>query len=166
MSNGKDRLDHPMHTGNHDAGGRFAKGNRAARGHGAPHASAVQRLRGAMLKAVTAADIAAILERLVRLAKGGDVGAAREVLDRCLGKAAASMTLTAELEGETSNVLIVLPPKDGCSASDKPAGLGPSERVRRPVRRPERPEPPAEPPDGGDDGQDEGDDGDFGGLLP
>lgn len=40
-----------------------------------------------MLSAVTIADIQAIMIELVELAKGGNISAAREVLDRCVGKA-------------------------------------------------------------------------------
>lgn len=45
-----------------------------------------------MLEAVTEKDMAAILGTLVELAKGGNVPAAKEVLDRCLGR-----TLEADL---------------------------------------------------------------------
>lgn len=66
------------------ASGRFAKGNPG--GPGNPHAQQVGKLRSAMLRAVTEADVKAIVARLVKLAKEGNVQAAREVLDRCVGK--------------------------------------------------------------------------------
>ncbi len=67
-----------------DALGRFTKGNRG--GPGNPHARQVGRLRAALLTAVTDEDVAAIVHRLVQLALEGNVQAAREVLDRCLGR--------------------------------------------------------------------------------
>ena len=66
------------------ANGRFQVGNPG--GPGNPHARAVGRLRSAMLGAVTDEDIKAICARLVAMAREGNVAAAREVLDRCLGK--------------------------------------------------------------------------------
>lgn len=64
--------------------GRFAKGNPG--GPGNPQAKAVARLRSAMLEAIGPEDIAAVARQLVALAKSGNVQAAREVLDRCLGR--------------------------------------------------------------------------------
>jgi hypothetical protein len=65
-------------------GGRFAPGNKAAVGN--PHARRVARLRSALLKAVTPADMKAIVARLVQDARAGNVQAAREVIERSLGK--------------------------------------------------------------------------------
>lgn len=66
-------------------GGRpFKKGNPG--GPGNPLAFQVNNLRAALVNAVTRADIEAIAEKLVERAKAGDVQAAREVLDRCIGK--------------------------------------------------------------------------------
>ncbi len=65
--------------------GRFAPGNPG--GPGNPHAPTVARLRAAILAAVTPDDIEAIVRALVHRAKGGDLGAARELLDRAIGKA-------------------------------------------------------------------------------
>ena len=67
-----------------DSGGRFAKGN--AGGPGNPYARRVGLLRDAMLQAVTEADMKAIVRTLIEQAKGGDVRAAKEVIDRCLGR--------------------------------------------------------------------------------
>lgn len=64
--------------------GRFAPGNTG--GPGNPFAKAVGQLRSALLAAVTKADIEAIVAGLVKEAKAGNVPAAREVLDRCLGR--------------------------------------------------------------------------------
>lgn len=66
------------------AGGRFAPGN--AGGPGNPYARAIGQLRSALLAAVTPDDIQAIIAGLVEEARAGNVAAAREVLDRCLGR--------------------------------------------------------------------------------
>jgi hypothetical protein len=66
------------------ASGRFAKGNPG--GPGNPHSRRVSALREALLASVTAADIRAVARALVSKAKGGDVPAVRELLDRLLGK--------------------------------------------------------------------------------
>lgn len=65
-------------------GGRFAPGNPG--GPGNPHAASVAKLRAAILTAVTPEDIDAIIRALVHRAKGGDMAAAREILDRAIGK--------------------------------------------------------------------------------
>ena len=67
-----------------DTRGRFANGN--AGGPGNPYALKVGKLRSAMLQAVTQADMTAIVKKLVAEAKGGDVRAAKEIIDRCIGK--------------------------------------------------------------------------------
>lgn len=68
-----------------DASGKFATGNRG--GPGNPHAKQVAKLRKALLDTVTAEDVAEVVRALVAQAKNGDVVAAREVLDRTIGKA-------------------------------------------------------------------------------
>ncbi len=67
-----------------DERGRFAPGN--VGGPGNPHAKQVGKLRSAMLAAVSDKEMKAVVKKLVELAKGGNVPAAREVLDRCLGR--------------------------------------------------------------------------------
>src|SRR5262245_34867198 len=61
-----------------DAGGRFMKGN--AGGPGNPHARAVAERRKALLAAVGPADVAAVAQKLLAMALGGDVAAAKVVL--------------------------------------------------------------------------------------
>ena len=65
------------------AGGRFAQGN--AGGPGNPHAKRVAKLRTALFKAVSPDDLKAVVAALLASAKGGDVAAARELLQRLLG---------------------------------------------------------------------------------
>lgn len=58
-------------------GGRFALGNQAAKGH----SSHGQRLRAAVLVAISVDDVAAIIGKLVDAAKEGDIRATKLVLD-------------------------------------------------------------------------------------
>lgn len=76
----------PNGSNGRDTGGRFAKGN--AGGPGNPHARRVGQLRTAMLRAVTPADMRAVVAKLVEEAKAGSVPAALGVIDRCVGKLA------------------------------------------------------------------------------
>lgn len=71
-------------NGDRGAGGRFAKGNPG--GPGNPYAKRASDLRSAMIKAVSLRDMRAIVKKLVEQAKAGNVPAAKEVLERCLGK--------------------------------------------------------------------------------
>ncbi len=64
--------------------GRFLPGNPG--GPGNPHAARVAALRGALLEAVTPADLAAIARSLVQAARSGDVAAAKLVFERVLGR--------------------------------------------------------------------------------
>jgi hypothetical protein len=75
----------PLTTGANGRGGngRFASGNKLAKGN--PHAKRVARLRSALLKAVSPADLREVVVALLSAAKAGDVAAARELLQRLLG---------------------------------------------------------------------------------
>lgn len=75
-----------------DNRGRFTEGN--AGGPGNPHGGQVARLRAAFFAAVTEDDLREIVADLVERAKGGDARAAREVLDRTVGKPRLSVDLT------------------------------------------------------------------------
>ena len=85
-----------------DARGRFAKGNSG--GPGNPLGGQVARLRSAMLTAVSVEDMQAIVRQLVELAKGGNVQAAKEVFDRCLGRPVEADLL--ERIGELEDALL------------------------------------------------------------
>jgi len=67
--------------------GRFLPGNRG--GPGNPVARQTAALRSALLAAVGTKDLQAIVRKLIEAAKAGDVAAAREVLDRVLGRSVA-----------------------------------------------------------------------------
>lgn len=80
--------------------GRFVRGNQAARGHrrAKPSVAAkVASLRRALIERVSEETIQSIVDVLVDEAKGGNVIAAREVLDRCLGRP-LELDLLAEIE--------------------------------------------------------------------
>ena len=69
-----------------DNDGRFTRGNPG--GPGNPYAQRTAQIRQAMLAAMTEDDVKAIVRALVEKAKTGDVIAAREVLNRAIGKPA------------------------------------------------------------------------------
>jgi len=79
-------MNEPSENGSigRDNKGRFAAGNRG--GPGNPHAQRTSLLRNAMLSAVSADDVEKIIRAIVKAAKEGDIVAAREVLDRTIGK--------------------------------------------------------------------------------
>ena len=64
--------------------GRFAPGWRGGKGN--PLARRVGRLRAELLRAVTPEDIRGVVDALLAEARGGNVAAIRELLDRTLGK--------------------------------------------------------------------------------
>ncbi len=71
-------------NGARNAQGQFTKGNPG--GPGNPYAKQVARVRSLVLEAVGDKDLRAIINALVERAKGGDVAAAREVLNRLMGR--------------------------------------------------------------------------------
>ena len=72
-----------------DGQGRFAPGNPG--GPGNPYVKRAAEIRAAMIEAVSEDDLRAIVRALVKKAKAGDTVAAREVLDRLIGKPLASL---------------------------------------------------------------------------
>ena len=79
-----------------DGHGRFGPGNKGGPGGGALSRK-MTSLRCKLLAAVSEEDIEAIVQALIAKATEGDVPAAREVLDRCCGKAEA-LDLAVRLE--------------------------------------------------------------------
>jgi len=65
--------------------GRFARGNKAAKGN--PTARKAQQLRVALMRAVGAGDVRRIVASMVKAAIAGDVQAAKLILERTLGPA-------------------------------------------------------------------------------
>jgi hypothetical protein len=72
--------------------GRFLPGH--CGGPGNPHARKVHRLRATLLDTVTPEDIQEVVRILLEKAKGGDLVAIKELLDRTIGKPVASVELT------------------------------------------------------------------------
>ncbi len=64
--------------------GRFGPGNTLGRGN--PLAGQAARLRAALFDAVSEADLRAVVAALIAKAKGGDVRAVAELLDRTIGR--------------------------------------------------------------------------------
>ena len=74
----------PAGDNGRDSSGRFVANNRCGKGN--PLNRRVGQLRSALIRAVTTDDLKAIIAKLIEQAIAGDVVAAREVLDRTLGK--------------------------------------------------------------------------------
>ena len=75
----KSMIETPSATGTN---GRFQAGNQAAVGH----SGRGQKLRYVMLGTITEDDIKAVVVTLVRLARAGNLAAAKLLLDRTIGK--------------------------------------------------------------------------------
>ena len=86
-----------------DPTGRFAEGNRAAVGRATSHAERVAKLRAMMLKTITPTAVRRVVKALVREAEGGNVAAAKELLDRAVGRP-ISPDLLGRIEDLESNV--------------------------------------------------------------
>lgn len=84
---------------NFDKRGKFAKGNQVNKGRKNATASRVQKLKQAMLNAVSEKDLETIIKKQVAKAKRGNTCAANIVLDRCLGKPLQSHKHTGEDDG-------------------------------------------------------------------
>ena len=67
-----------------DSLGRFEQGNKY--GMGNPFAKKTAQLRAALLNTVTPDDVAVVIKVLIRLARGGDLVAVKELLDRAVGR--------------------------------------------------------------------------------
>src|SRR5262249_34111912 len=74
------------------ANGRFVPGNKLGKGN--PLNKKAQQLRNTLLETVTPEDLIEVTQKLVALAKAGDIHAIKELLDGCLGKPTASIELT------------------------------------------------------------------------
>jgi len=74
-----------------DARGRFAPGNRLGRGN--PLAGRAAKIRAMLLRKLTPKTAGEIADRLIADAKAGDLASIRELLDRTIGRPAASELL-------------------------------------------------------------------------
>lgn len=84
--------------------GRFAPGNRAAAGR----SSRAAELRRAFSEAITPEDIRELAAAMMTAAKGGDIAAAKIILDRCCGRPSPDADETAEQHQNANRVLAML----------------------------------------------------------
>jgi len=82
----------------HLPNGDFAPGNQIGKGQGNPYAKKVAAIRAALFDAVTPADISEVVAKILAQAKAGDMIAARELLDRLLGKPKQTMEVDGLLQ--------------------------------------------------------------------
>jgi len=77
--------DSPSPTASNGRGtnGKFRPGNRCAKGN--PFAKRVARLRSALFKTVSPADLRDVVAALLTQSKAGDVASIKELLQRLLG---------------------------------------------------------------------------------
>jgi hypothetical protein len=92
-----------MASDGHNSNGRFAKSNTAAAGHRNPNARRVQQFYNALISAVSVSDIEFVVRKLIKMARGGDLAAVRELLDRTVGK---TEKITLELQHEDESKVI------------------------------------------------------------
>ena len=113
-----------------DSHGRFCKGNRG--GPGNPIAQQVSQIRRVLLSAVTEEDLVEIVQSLINKAKAGDTLAAREILDRLMGKAKVTMEIEppperTEQEIQTDLLMLLRENPDVARELAKYAGLVPEQ---------------------------------------
>ena len=113
-----------------DSHGRFCKGNRG--GPGNPIAQQVSQIRRVLLSAVTEEDLVDIVQSLINKAKAGDTLAAREILDRLMGKAKVTMEIEppperTEQEIRTDLLMLLRENPDVARELAKYAGLVPEQ---------------------------------------
>ena len=87
MSEPSTAVDNGKPGDGRDGSGRFTRGNRHGKGN--PHHSRVALLRSTLLESVSSQDVEDVIRMMVERAKEGDIPAAKEVLQRCLGPAQA-----------------------------------------------------------------------------
>jgi hypothetical protein len=96
--------------------GRFLPGNRT--GQGNPHAKRVAQLKAECLAAVENGDLTDVIKRLIADAKGGEVAAAKVLLDRIFGK-----EVIATVISDSPVMQVLLLPRNGTeSGRERPPG--------------------------------------------
>ena len=93
----------PIGNEGRDNKGRFAKGNKGGPGH--PLSGRVNQLRSMLLEAITEDDLNAIVKQLVTKARGGELTAITEILNRLLGKPAVEISM--DVNATSVNLLAV-----------------------------------------------------------
>jgi hypothetical protein len=91
----------PASNGRDSRTGRFTTGNPG--GAGNPNLKRVHALRNMLLAKVTDADFDEVLEKLIGMAKGGDLDAIKELLNRLLGRPVAAVEVSGP-DGEALGV--------------------------------------------------------------
>ena len=82
--------------------GQFGEGNQCAAGTHNVKATQISReLKKALLEAVSVEDVKKIVQKLVRQAKHGEIAAAKELFDRCLGKPLQTHEIDVEIKTYT-----------------------------------------------------------------
>ena len=91
-------MDTPTDKGanDRDVHGRFLPGWKG--GPGNPHVRRTAQIRELLLQAVSDDDLRKIVKALVEKGKAGDVMAAREVLDRLVGRPQTPVELSGDLD--------------------------------------------------------------------
>lgn len=85
----------------------FKKGNTAGKGKKTPIAKHRIKLADAFKSAVTETDMVDIAKALVKKAKKGEAGPAKEILDRCIGKSAQTVEISGK-DGEAIKTQLVI----------------------------------------------------------
>ena len=114
----------PLATASNGRGknGKFIAGNSAAKGN--PHAKKVAKLRSIMLGATSEADMRAITRKMISLAKGGDIAAAKLVWDRLLGSVTPIVAIDMKQAHQVNwDMLYLNRSQDGENAVDKRLSL-------------------------------------------
>jgi hypothetical protein len=95
--------ENPINSDEHgrDNKGRFAKGNQLSIGNKGNQTTKAKLLKQCFLDTVTIDDMKAIATKIVNMAKRGDVSAAKEVFDRCFGKAIQAHEVDMEVRTYT-----------------------------------------------------------------
>ena len=103
-----------------DKKGKFVAGNQAAVGNKNPSASIKREFAVWFKAAVSKKDIVAIARNLIDIAKSkkrtGSIAAAREIMDRCMGKAEQSH----QVAGEVTVIHTLMDMIDGTSKGKLP----------------------------------------------
>ncbi len=108
--------------------GCFTKGNKVAKGHKDPQAEMKKDFSQWFKQATTQQDILDVHKTLLDMAKNGSVKAAKEFLDRCMGKAPQSVNIEGNLDlrlktvlgiisGNTKGILPTDDPRDSSNTS-------------------------------------------------
>ena len=120
----------PNGSDGRDSHGRFCKGNRG--GPENPISQQVSQIRRVLLSAVTEEDLADIVQSLINKAKAGDTLAAREIMDRLMGKTKVTMEIEppperTEQEIRTDLLMLLRKNPDVARELAKYAGLVPEQ---------------------------------------